>query len=72
MARPGLGTGTRTSFAAILSVSTTVESLLDAYAAYPPSELELSELALRGHRLTDERESDDEYDYDGLAAALGE
>lgn len=50
----------------------TVEALVDAYAASPPSELELSEVALRGHALTDARESDDDYDYDGLAAALGE
>ena len=48
-----------------------VETLVDAYESRPPSELGLSDLALRGHALTEERGGveDDSY-YADLALAL--
>jgi PHD/YefM family antitoxin component YafN of YafNO toxin-antitoxin module len=47
-----------------------VETLLDAYRAHPPVELELTDAELRVHEATDARETEDEYDYEGLARAI--
>jgi hypothetical protein len=47
-----------------------VEALLDAYRNHPPVELELSDVELAAHAATDQPENADEYDYDGLSAAL--
>lgn len=47
-----------------------IETLVDAYRTHPPFETEISELELRAHAATDSPETSDEYDYDGLAAAL--
>lgn len=47
-----------------------IETLIDAYRAHPPVEPSLTELELRAHAATEARETADEYDYAGLAAAL--
>jgi len=47
-----------------------IETLIDAYRAHPPDELEISDRELRVHAATDAPETADEYDYAGLAAAL--
>jgi len=49
-----------------------IEALTDAYRAHPPDELEISDHELRAHSATDAPETEDEYDYAGLAAALDE
>lgn len=47
-----------------------IEAMLDAYRAHPPVEAELSDLELRAHDATDAPETIDDYDYEGLAAAV--
>jgi len=47
-----------------------VEAMMDAYRNHPPIESELTDAELRAHAATDELETAEEYDYDGLAAAL--
>jgi hypothetical protein len=47
-----------------------VENLIDAYRAHPPVEGSLSELELRAHAATEAPESEEEYDFSGLADAL--
>lgn len=42
------------------------------YRARPPVEPSLSDVELRAHAATDAHETADDYDFDGLAAALDE
>lgn len=49
-----------------------IETLIDAYRARPPVEPTLSDTELRAHAATDAHETTDDYDYHGLAAALGQ
>jgi hypothetical protein len=46
-----------------------IEAIIDRYLTQPPFDATASRLAVRGREITNEREGDD-YDYDGLAAAL--
>jgi PHD/YefM family antitoxin component YafN of YafNO toxin-antitoxin module len=46
-----------------------IEAIIDRYLTQPPFDATASDVAVRGHEITNEREGDD-YDYDGLAAAL--
>lgn len=47
-----------------------IETLVGAYRSHPPVETSLSDLELRAHVATEAHETDEEYDYSGLADAL--
>jgi hypothetical protein len=49
-----------------------IEAIIDAYLSRPPYETGMSDLAVRAREVTEAHEDRSEYDYSGLAAALGE
>jgi hypothetical protein len=49
-----------------------IETLVDAYRSRPPVEGDLSDLELDAHAVTESPEGDENYDFAGLAEALGE